>query len=67
LGEIAAWFDGEGPVKPVSREALNETRTRFSTVRDHLTALDKECELAAPPETVVETLRGVVRRYQSSF
>jgi hypothetical protein len=67
LAEIAAWFDGEDPLKPVSREALNETRQKLSKVRDHLAALDKECELAEPPEDVIETLRGVVRRSEPSF
>jgi hypothetical protein len=67
LTEIAAWFDGADPLKPVSREALNETRQRLSKIRDHLSALDKEFELIEPPEEVVETLREVVGRSASSF
>jgi hypothetical protein len=67
IGEIAAWFDGEDPLKPVSREALNETLREAIKVRDHLAALDKECEVAESPEDVVENLRGVVRRFEPSF
>jgi hypothetical protein len=66
LSEIAAWFDGEDPLKPVSREALNETRQKLSKVRGHLAALDQECELAEPPEDVVEA-RGVVRRFEPGY
>jgi hypothetical protein len=67
LADIGAWFDGEDPLKPVSREPLNETRTRLSTVRDHLAALDKEFELPEPPADVVDMLRGVVRRSEPGF
>jgi hypothetical protein len=67
LIDIAARFDGEDPLKPVSREALNETRERLSKVGNHLAALDQECELAEPPEDVVEVLRGVVRRFELGF
>jgi hypothetical protein len=67
IGEIAAWFAVEDPLKPVSREALTETRVRLSKVRDHLAALDSECELAEPPAHVVEILRGVVRRFELRF
>jgi hypothetical protein len=67
LAEIAAWFDGEDPLKPVSREALNETRERLSRVRGQLATLHKECELAEPREDVVEVLRGVVRRSEPGF
>jgi hypothetical protein len=62
-----AWFDGEDPLKPVSREALNETRQKLSKVREHLAALDKECELPEPPEDVVEVLSGVVRQFEPGF
>jgi hypothetical protein len=67
LAEIGAWFDGDDPLKPVSREALNETRERLSKVGNHLAALDKEFELPEPPEDVVEVLRGVVRRFEPGF
>jgi hypothetical protein len=67
LAEIGVWFDGEDPLKPVSREALNETRVRLSRVRDHLDALDSEFELAEPPEEMVDAMRGVVRRSEASF
>jgi hypothetical protein len=67
LAEIAAWFDGADPLKPVSRNALIQTRQKLSTIRDHLAALDKEFELAEPPEEMVETLREVVTRSANSF
>jgi hypothetical protein len=67
LTDIAAWFDATDPLKPVSREALNETLQKLSRVRDHLAALDKECELSEPPEEVVDALRGVVRRFEPGF
>jgi hypothetical protein len=67
LTEIAAWFDGEDPLKPVSREALNHTRQKLSNVRDHLAALDKELELQEPPEEMVDAMRSVVRRSEASF
>jgi hypothetical protein len=63
----AAWFDGDDPLKPVSREAINETRERLSKVGNHLAALDKEFELSEPPADLVEVLRSVVRRFDSSF
>jgi hypothetical protein len=67
IAEIGAWFDGEDPLKPVSHEALNETRERLSKVRDHLASLDKEFELPEPPEDVVDVLSGVVRQFEPGF
>jgi hypothetical protein len=67
LAEIGAWFDGDDPLKPVSREALNETHVRLSRVRDHIAALDKELELRDPPKAVPEVLRGIVRRFANRF